>query len=305
MAGGRLCPVCALGARRDRSQREGKALPTLIKEPGFISDVCECTPVVWQGRLLLMECIRPASGGDASDHYITFRGVETGETLASFGRGYSLACAFAHGETMYVYASRHGDGSWNDVTCFRSRDLISWQSHVVVEQDGDEHLFNSSVCAVPDGFVMAYETDDRKRVPFSIKFARSSDLLAWVREEGVVFAPDRYAACPALRYVDGWFYMLYLEHRKPSWWFETYVTRSRDLHVWEPSRRNPVIAPEEGEDINTSDPDIVEFGGRTLLYYSIGDQRTYTRLKRAVFDGSLAEFFGSYYADDGSSSRTS
>ena len=57
-----------------------------------------------------------------------------------------------------------------------------------------------------------------------------------------------------------------------------------------PAETLPIIAPGEGEDINTSDPDLVEWQGEVYLYYSIGDQRTYAKLKRAVFDDSLPDF---------------
>jgi hypothetical protein len=89
--------------------------------------------------------------------------------------------------------------------------------------------------------------------------------------------------------------LLYLEHRTPRWFFETFVARSRDLKTWESSPANPVLAPGEHDGINASDPDIAEFGGRTYLYYSVGDQRTWSKLRRAVYPGRLAEFFGSWF----------
>jgi len=51
-------------------------------------------------------------------------------------------------------------GRLNDVTLFKSKDLQTWQQKVVVKQER-EHLFNSSVCAAENGFVMAYESDDQ------------------------------------------------------------------------------------------------------------------------------------------------
>ena len=161
----------------------------------------------------------------------------------------------------------------------------------MIEQDPPEHIFNTSVCEADGKFVMAYETDDPAYVPFTIKFAQSGDLVHWDKMPGAIYGPDKYAACPCLRYLDGWYYMLYLEHMKPRWRFETYMVRSHDLKAWEPSPCNPILAPGEGENINTSDPDITEHRGRVYLYYSIGDQRTYSKLKRAVFNGTLAEFF--------------
>ena len=211
--------------------------------------------------------------------------------LSRFAEGHGLASAIVHQGEFFVYASRWDDNTWNDVTLFRSRDLKQSEGQVVLRQEPREHLFNTSVCEGGGRFTMACETDDPDYVPFTIKFAESRDLLNWVPIPGALFAPERYAACPALRWVEGHFYMLYLEHKAPARWFETYAACSRDLREWELSPRNPILTPEAGEDINTSDPDLVEFEGRTYLYYSIGDQQTYSKLKRAVFNGTLREFF--------------
>ena len=40
------------------------------------------------------------------------------------------------------------------------------------------------------------------------------------------------------------------------------------------------------EGINASDPDIVEFGGKTYVYFSVGDQRTWMNVKRGEFEGT-------------------
>jgi hypothetical protein len=270
--------------------------PALTKEPVILRDMCEVSPVVWQDRLCLMACFRPASGGAKSDYSLALTDVETGKELGRFAEGYSLACAFAHNDTFYAFASRFENNDWNDVTMFKSSDLTNWESRRVIEQDAKEHLFNSSVCEGPDGFVMAYETNDPAWPPFTVKFARSKDLETWVKVAGAVFGTDRYTACPCLRYVNGWYYLLYLEHCTPRWFFETYIARSKDLNIWELSSANPVLRPEAIDDgINASDPDIVEFHGKTYLYYAVGDQRTWMNIKRAVHPGPMAEFFQSWF----------
>jgi alpha-L-fucosidase len=179
---------------------------------------------------------------------------------------------------------------------FASNDLVSWKKKVVVQQE-NEHLFNSSVCAAGDRFVMAYETNDSKYVPFTVKFAVSSDLQYWTKVPDAIFGADRYAACPCIRFMDGYYYLLYLEHRQPRWFFETFVARSRNLKSWELSPANPVLTPGLDDGVNASDPDVVEFDGKTHVYYSVGDQQNWTKLKRAVYLGSLGEFFKSYFPD--------
>lgn len=271
--------------------------PRLRREGVVRRNLCEVTPIVWDGRLCLVESVRPGRGGQLKDYYVRLTDADTGDAQARFAEGHGLACACVHEGALYVFASRYEpDGPWSDVTLFRSSDLKSWDKQVVIRQEPGEHLFNSSVCRGPDGFVMAYETNDPAYPPFSIKFARSDDLLSWTKVPDVVFGTDRYAACPCLRYVGGYYYMLYLEHRTPRWFFETYIARSGDLKTWEVSPANPVLTPTGlDEGINASDPDVVELDGRTHLYYAVGDQRTWANVKRAVFEGTMGELFAAYF----------
>lgn len=271
-----------------------------LKTEGVVRhNLCEVAAVVWHGKLCLVECIRPASGGSLNEHYLVLRDVDTGEELARFAEGYSLASALVRNNTMYVFASRcePKGGTWNDVTLFKSSDLKHWHTKVVIQQDAPEHLFNSSVCQDDNGFVMAYETDDPKYPAFTIKFARSNDLENWKKVPDAIFGTDRYTACPCIRYVNGYYYMMYLEHRTPRWFFETFLARSKDLKTWQLSRANPVLSPDSIDDgINASDPEVIEFGGHTYAYYSVGDQRTWMNLKRAVYPGPVRGFFEQWFA---------
>ena len=266
---------------------------SLVKSDEVMTNMMETTPVVWQGRLCLLECIRPASGGSTNDYFLKLVDIETGRELTRFGRGYGLGCAFAHGSKFYAFATRFDlKTSWSEIVEFESTDLKTWQQHPVIQPE-HEHLFNSSVCETDDGFVMAYETDDQQYVPFTIKFARSVDLQNWTKLPDAVFGKDRYTACPAVRFSNGWFYLLYLESKPPK--YETYMARSRDLVRWELSPRNPVLTPGPGEDINTSDADLAEFQGKTVVYYAIGDQKTWANLKHAVYPATMQEFFEAYF----------
>lgn len=108
---------------------------------------------------------------------------------------------------------------------------------------------------------------------------------------------DRYAACPCLRHVDGYYYVLYTERRTPGWFFEVYIARSKDLKTWELSSANPVLTPTGIDDgIDASDPDIAEFGGNTWLYCAVGDQRTWMNTKRTAYNGPLSRFLPAWFA---------
>ena len=268
-----------------------------LEKSGIIyRDMCEVSPVVWKDRLCLLACVRPAHGGTVEDYYLSLRDAETGNEVARFAVGYSLACAFVNEGMLYAFASRYEKEDWNDVTVFRSSDLKSWESSRVIEQEPTEHLFNSTVCKGADGFVMAYETNDPKWPAFSVKFAKSDDLIHWTKVPNAIFGKKRYTACPCIRYANGWYYMMYTEHRTPRWFFEVYIARSKDLNTWELSAANPVLTADEIDDgIDASDPDIADFGGKTHVYYAVGDQQTWMNIKKAVFNGPSSDFFESWF----------
>jgi len=246
-----------------------------------------------------MECVRPGSGGGREEYYLRIADAETDAELARLAEGYGLASILVHDGMAYVFASRWEEAGWRDVTAFRSRDLKQWESRLVIQGE-NEGIFNTSVCQGRRGFVMAYESDDPAYPAFTVKFARSADLWNWTKVPQAVFGTDRYTACPCLRYANGWYYMLYLERRAPRWFFETYLARSRDLLHWELSAANPVLTPDDlDEGINASDPEIVEFEGRTWVYYAVGDQLTWMNLKRAMYPGSMRRFFESWFAAPG------
>jgi hypothetical protein len=270
-----------------------------ISREAVKADLCELAPFSWRGSPAYLECIRPADGGSARDHYLLIRDVRSGREMARFAEGYGLASILVHDGTAYVFASRREAAGWRDVTMFWSRDLRAWESKVAVRGE-NEGLFNSSVCEGRDGFVMAYESDEARYPAFTIKFAESKDLLAWTKRPQATFGTNRYTACPCLRYENGYYYVLYLEQRAPRWFFETYITRSPDLIHWELSAANPVLSPEGlGEGINASDPELMEEDGRTTVYFAVGDQLSWMNLKRAVYPGRLRAFLESWYKTPG------
>ncbi len=237
---------------------------------------------------------------------------------------------FASRKTMNAQGIPEGRGV--NMSC--SKDLKQWtEPKCLLDGEPGELLWNQSVCFDGKRFVMAYETD--AFVKFTIKFAVSYDLINWKKVDGAVFGADRYVACPAIRYCGGYYYMLYLEYLRPRWWFETYVARSRDLINWQLSPYNPVIAPNpnqpvhpmcikhpsagsewnnkiwlakdnndfaepeqcpaRGMECNASDPDLVEINGKTRVYFTGGCQHYCGLLQYAEFDGSMQEFFESYF----------
>jgi dienelactone hydrolase len=276
----------------------------------------ETTPVVFGDRLYRFEYVRenyPVNKTGAS--YFRFIDVATGIATPAFAKGQHLGCAFVDGETMYAFGTDKWGGS--NITVFQSNDLQNWHSQSALTIPGWE-LFNTSVCKADGRYVMAIEVGAPKEVvgvPFTIFFAESKDLLTWkLLPQECVYSKEKYTACPALRYLDGYFYMIYLEAR-PGPTYETYIVRSSDLKRWESSRLNPVLTSSEGDkrianpkltpeqrkaiaqakDINNSDVDLCEFKGKTIIYYSWGNQQGTEFLAEAMYDGTLAEFLRGWF----------
>lgn len=266
-------------------------------------NLCELTPFIWQGRLHHMECVRPPGAGEPEEFHLLLRDVASGAEVSRLAQGHGLGSIIVHEDRLYAFASRWEQGEWHHVTMFESSDLRQWDSRLAIQGE-HEQLFNTSVCRGPEGFVMAYESNDPTYPPFTIKFATSPDLRDWTKLPDTVFGADRYAACPCLRFANGYYYMLYLEHRSPRHVFETYLARSRDLHQWELSAANPVLyADDLDEGINASDPELVERDGQTWLYYAVGDQLTWMNVKRALVPGGLTEYLESWFVQPGIPTR--
>lgn len=326
-------PAWAIGFRRIPFERIGlyldefrSSLPDRqlqsprIRKLGTVDvDMVETTPVVFKGRLYRYEYVRkdhykPNTTGDS---YFRFVDVHTGECTPAFAAGYVLGCAHAEDDTMYVYGTNTWGG--NEVRVWWSKDLKTWQSKTALDLQG-WGIFNTSVCKGNGRYVMALEIDkpsEETGVPFTIRFAESPDLVNWrLTPPECVYSKDRYTACPALRYLDGWYYMIYLE-AYPGSTYAPHIVRTKDFITWESSPRNPIMRHSwddrlianpkltAGErtriygatNINNSDVDLCEFEGRTVIYYSWGNQQGIEHLAQAEYDGTLAQFLRSYFPE--------
>jgi hypothetical protein len=294
---------CTVSAYPQKYQK-----PVLIKLPFAFSDAgrtpMENTPVFFNSRLLLVANYRPG-GADAkgSDAYLYIDDLQTGKEVARFGQRHSFVSAFVNGNELNVFALEFSDFGrvMNSTGIDRliTSDLKSWKTEKVVLPDAGEHLFNSSVCLDNKGFLIAYESD--KPVQFCFKFARSKDLSKWEKIPGLAFtgANHEYSACPVIRYFDPFYYVIYLHApvKDHNGWI-SYLTRSRDLVNWELSPFNPILEAISGEGKNNSDVDILEYQGKTYLYYATGDQETWGTVRVAMFDGKVKAFFESCFPEN-------
>lgn len=297
----------------------------LKKKGSFDLPVVEQSPFVWDGRIMLAEIWDEAWESNPWDdsvprherQYVRIRDEQSGEVVSRFMRGYGYCSAFKWEGKVYVFAGKMSSDSVKvseNVICMSySEDLLHWsQPQEVIKEPQPERLFNTSVCYDGRRFVMSYESDCD--VWFTLKFAESDDLLNWRKIDNAILGPDRYTACPAIRYVGGYFYVLYLDYDREHWWFETKVARSRDLANWEKSPHSVIVpdtsikvlpgCPEHaekefctanGRECNTSDPDLIEWQGKTRVYFTGGCQHWGGALQYAEFDGGMQEFFEAYF----------
>lgn len=271
----------------------------------------ENTPVIFNSQLLLVSNHRPG-GADAKgqDAYLYIDDLQTGSEVARFGQGHSFVSAIVEGSELNVFALEFSDfGRVNKSTGIDrtfTTDLKTWKTEKVIIPEGNERLFNSSVCRDKEGFLMAYESD--RPVTFCFKFARSTDLSSWEKIPGLAFTGvnREYSACPVIRFFKPYYYVIYLHKaiEGHNGWV-SFMARTKDLIDWELSPFNPVLEAEMGEGRNNSDVDILEYGGRTYLYYATGDQETWGTVRVAMFEGEEKKFFESYFPGNTSFERAS
>jgi alpha-L-fucosidase len=301
----------------DRDSLSDEPHRPLIRKLGTLDlGMVETTPVVFRDRLYRFEYVRKDyHANQTGDSYFQFIDVETGKVTTSFAKGCDLGCAYAERATMWVFGVDNWDGE--NVAVFRSIDLEHWEQRPALRLSG-WGLFNTSVCKAGDRYVMAIEGGKPPQVvgvPFTMRFAESKNLLDWkLLPDVCVYTKERYSACPALRFCDGWFYMTYLEAR-PGPNYETHIVRSKELIRWEPSPLNPVLKASHEDkliansklnaaqretiaravDLNNSDLDLCEFRGKVVITYSWGNQQGTEFLGEAVYDGSLESFLKGWF----------
>ena len=301
----------------------------LIRKIGTIDcGLIETTPIILRGKRYRFESAQHdyvkgfcppeirQSWAVPGGHF-RFIDVESGESTSSFASEHHLGCAHVDGDTVYAYGTArrtHPPGEEGSrIQVFWSKDLKTWSNQTALHLPG-WGAFNTTVCKGQEGYVMAIEIGEPPEVVgvrFTIFFAVSDNLLDWrLLPEEYVHTKERYSACPAIRFVENYYYMIYAERTY------IHIVRSQDLADWENSRFNPVMGPsdedkiianteltaeqqayiEETENIKNADPDLCEWDSKTIIYYSWGI-RGRMFLAQAEYEGSLRSFFTGFFPE--------
>ncbi|MBE6672544.1 MAG: hypothetical protein E7599_03370 [Ruminococcaceae bacterium] len=296
-----------------------------LKKLGTVKiNTVETTPVLWNGKLLRFEWVRnshwgAAGGVDRAVGCYQFVDMENEETVCTFAMDHSFGCCYAENGKMYVIGVR-GEGGGSTLDLFVSSDLQSWECSTVLTFPEGISLFNTSICKGDGKYVMAIEiggSHEAVGAPFTCVFAQSADLTHWTMLDMMEYSYSRrrYTACPCIRYVDGFYYMIYLEGAPCHRWLP-YIVRSRDLKEFELGLTNPIMWPDDDDkkvirperfteeelsyienavNCNNSDFDLCDHGGKTLITYSWGNQYGKEFLALAEYDGSSEEFLKSFF----------
>lgn len=299
-----IAGVAAMAAAGCSTASCGRAKgPVRLKKLGtFDIFIVEANPVVFKGKLWLMEYIRWSRPdkryrfNDTGRSYFRFLDMSDMKTVTPpFGHGLHLGNAFVDGDRVIVTAVE----DWGKGRFFQteSTDLVHWTKPRVILEDPAWTGFNTTMCKADGRYILSFELGkprDLVGVPFTMFFAESTDLRTWKIVEGARMGGDRYTGAPMLRYYGGWFYYFHLEGNYTHG-FTTRVARSRDLKDWEFSKHVVLdYSPEDkllhpkpfaaftdkekayiagAKNINASDLDMCEWKGKLVCFYSWGDQR--------------------------------
>ena len=304
----------------------------LIRKLGTIScnNIVETTPIVYNGELYRFEVVRRKSFSSCvkCEHWydiddlpcLRFIHVRTNESTPLFAEGHTFGFPYVIDDTMYVVTGNSKDWGSDGLVFYNSTDLVNWEQYTEIHLPGYK-IFNMNIAKMNDLYTLLIEISAPKEESdcvFTIRFLTSYDMINWtLTPKECVFHKDRYAGSPALYTFDSdpYYYIGYLEEY-PGYRFANSVARSKNLINWEESVINPVLMYDDAEDkklahpfftpedreridnalnINNSDMELCEYLGRTIIYYSWGDQKGNEFLAEACYEGGMHDFLKSFF----------
>ncbi len=298
------------------------------------NNIVETTPLVYKGELYRFEVVRRKSftSNVQVEHWhelddlpcLRFIHVRTNTSTPLFAEGHTFGFPWAEGDTMYVVTGTNDNNgkTWGSdrLVFFRSTDLVNWEKYQELPMPGWK-IYNMNIAKMGDTYTLLVEikqpVEEAGTNSFTFRFLQSKDLINWeLTPRECVFNKDRYCGSPALYTVEGdpHYYVGYLEEY-PEHRFADSLARSKDLINWEYSLVNPVLmydeedrkigspflTPEDRERIdqalnmNNSDMELCEYLGRTIIYYSWGDQWGHEYLAEACYEGTMKDFLQGFF----------
>lgn len=304
-----------------------------IRKLGTIecNNIVETTPLIWKDELYRFEVVRrksftartaQADWAQLDDSpCLRFIHVRSNTATPLFAEDHTFGFPYVVGDTMYVVTGASKTWGADQLDFFRSKDLVNWEKYAQVDLPGWK-TFNMNIAEKNGVYTLMVEisepVEEAGEIPFTFRFLQSTDLTHWeITPPECVFQKDRYSGSPSIYTLDDddYYYVGYLEEY-PGYRFGQSLARSKDFIHWEYSPINPVLMYNEFEDkqiasafltpedrkriaealdTNNSDMEICEYLGRTLIYYSWGDQRGTEFLAEAWYEGPMKEFLTAYF----------
>ncbi len=288
----------------------------LVKQGYLGSPLVEVTPFVFKDKLYLLENNQKSweVGGKSGDRFhedeVRIRDVQSKKIVSVALTNHAFASALVFEGKVYVFSGNYGDDKpWRNITeisMTSSDDLIHWTDpQTVLRAEGDERFYNVAVCRGKDRFVLLYETNDSRWPYFTFKYSESDDFVHWRQIPEAIYGREKYVGGPALYFHDGWYYTLYVQRLEHG--YETRVTRSRDLQRWkdapegrplvtfDSSHQNIPLHDPTTRESNASDVELCYFNGKTVVYFTGGDQSICGDLQWATFDGTPRKLLESFF----------
>lgn len=265
--------------------------PWITKSSTLYPNRMESTPVVWtDGSLLDIVSKRNMHTTDIS----AINGIEIYQNhllISTLPGTFGFISAIVSGGKLHVFGTYITNPR---VVHLTTSNLLAWDGPevTVIVAPAGYHYYNSSVTPDATGFKMSLDFWPNSNASFTVIFLTSSDLDSWA----VVPGAQSIVECPALRYSNGWYYLLYTMPYYDE--FVVYIERSHDLVTWVSSSQ-PILAPTEGEGDNNSDIDLVELNGQVLIRYAVGYQiifnGSFVNIREATYNGSMDDFFEEFF----------
>ena len=285
----------------------------------YFSEGAELTPFIFKDREYYLLNFSPAHDvlPEGTKEHARIFNAATGECCgAPLMEGYYFISAYSNPRDgkVYCFAPRFEKprawmtGHALDYIC--SDDLIHWSEPApVIENYNCGSLLNTGVTFDGERYVMLVELRDVGK-PFSIKFLESGDLKTWSLIDGALFRNNiTYLGAGAIYYIpeDGYYYITYLNEftneETGDLNYDTHIARSRDLFHWERGKRavlfpdySHIILGSSGiREINTSDAEFIEIGGKVKACSAGGNQLGIKDRYTCWYNGTMAQLFASFF----------
>ncbi len=272
------------------------------KQADILGNYVESTPFVWKNELKYLTINRELNSNEPTLSIFDFK---TKSKIIDFGRGINLASALVKDEILYIYGTKKwGQKGESELYVLSSTDLQTFtEPELIYKAPAGLSFFNNTVTYndKEKKFIMALETDEDNLAAFSIRFFESNDNKNWKPVHDQVFGKNVYVACPAIKYLNNNYYMWYLVERRNDPNCQTCLTyvvnlaQSSDLINWKISNHDFLVPNPPHEGINSSDMDLTEFDNQVYIFYSVGDQATWTKLKYATYNGNLDQLVSNFF----------